>query len=197
MLFLSTPFAALILLSSVNAVPLERALEQGNDLHCPEGFHAGFVHNSYTYNVSADKFIDITKSFYDNSWYGAVVNSTTGTDNVVGATRAGNANGDFNETLTAYSLQPSALEYTYLGAPYTYTPTNSTAATVHYASYAETLRVESVCDGRATYLDIIEYLCSAEQVPGYDLGFLAHEIVFPALAARVGATAMDGDCPGM
>ncbi|KAJ7742890.1 hypothetical protein B0H16DRAFT_1019435 [Mycena metata] len=169
--------------------------DYGNDLRCPEDFHVGFVHNRYAYNAPVDKFTTITKSFYDALWYGgAVVSKTSGTDNVPGATRAGNLDGYFHETLTAYSFHPSALEYTIRGDPYTYAPPNSTAAPVRFASYSETMRIESSCSGRATYIDLITYICSADKVTGYDWWYTAHESVFPALAAKVGATVMAGDC---
>ncbi|KAJ7181048.1 hypothetical protein C8R46DRAFT_1071306 [Mycena filopes] len=193
MRFLSTPFAALILLSSVTAYK-----SQGYELDvpCPEGFLDGFVHNSYTYNAPPQKFINITKS-YDASWYGgAVVSNTTGTDNVPGATRAGNLDGDFFETLTAYSSGPAHLEYSYRGAPYTFTMPNSTApSNVQFSSYGETFRFEGICSGRATYIDVITYMCSVDQTAGYDWWFGGHQGIFSAVAERVGATEFMGNCP--
>ncbi|KAJ7181040.1 hypothetical protein C8R46DRAFT_1211325 [Mycena filopes] len=190
---LKTIIALAAALVSAHGHPKDR----GNDLHCPEDFHVGFVHNSYTFNAPVPKFTDITKSFYDASWYGgAVVSNTTGTDNVPGATRAGDLNGYFFETLTAYSSGPSHLEYTLRGDPYTFTPPNSTAfPTVRFAGYVEALRIEGICSGRATYIDVITYICSADEVAGYDWWYTAHQGVFPGLAAKVGATVMAGDCP--
>ncbi|KAJ7022109.1 hypothetical protein C8F04DRAFT_245776 [Mycena alexandri] len=190
--FLVKTLFVLPLLASAYA----RRKDYGNDLHCPEDFHVGFVHNSYTYNAPVDKFTNITKSFYDVSWYGgAVVSKTTGTDNVPGATRAGNLDGYFLETLTAYSFGPSGLEYTVRGDPFTYALPNSTAVPVRFSGYVEALRIQGICSGRATYIDVITYVCSADKVTGYDWWYTAHEGVFPALAAKMGATVMAGDCP--
>ncbi|KAJ7742888.1 hypothetical protein B0H16DRAFT_1890187 [Mycena metata] len=189
--FFLKALSSLVLTASVHAQHTER----GNDLHCPEGFDVGFVHDSYTFNAPVHKFTDPTKSFFDISWYGITLTNTTGTDNVPGATRSGSLDGGyFHETLTAYSVHPSALEYTVRGDPYTYAPPNSTAAPLAFAGYVETTRIESICSGRATYIDLISYICSADQVAGYDFAHKLHQGVFPALAEPVGATVMAGDC---
>ncbi|KAJ6534595.1 hypothetical protein DFH09DRAFT_1180112 [Mycena vulgaris] len=174
-----------------------------NDLHCPKGSYPGFVHNSYTYAAPVHKFTDITRSFFDDAWYaGAAAPNNTGTDNVPGATRAGDFGGAFNETLTAYSLHPDAFSFTLHGAPWTYTAPAPQASNLkrpgplHFAGYAETLRFESICDGRATYIDAITYLCADDKAAAYDLWYNLHLAVFPPLAARVGAKVLAGDCPG-
>lgn len=44
-----------------------------NDLHCTKGMHAGFIHNSYTYNAPLHEFTNITGSFFDAAWYVRIV----------------------------------------------------------------------------------------------------------------------------
>ncbi|KAJ7022879.1 hypothetical protein C8F04DRAFT_1272072 [Mycena alexandri] len=91
---------------------------------------------------------------------GATVINTTGTDNVPGTTRSGDfADRPYHETLIAF------------------------------AGYLETLRFESICSSRTTYIDVITYICSAGKIAGYDLWYTLHQSVFPALVAQAGATA--------
>ncbi|KAJ7312399.1 hypothetical protein DFH08DRAFT_973477 [Mycena albidolilacea] len=120
----------------------------GNDIQCPAGSHASFVHNSYTYNAPLHKFTNITKS-----WFNIQCN-TTGTDGVPGTTRSGVFGGaPFNETLTMYDRPHlGAFAYSFHGDALTYSPPNKSA--VHFDGYAETMRLEGICNGRATYIDI-------------------------------------------
>ncbi|KAJ7210516.1 hypothetical protein GGX14DRAFT_363277 [Mycena pura] len=165
-------------------------------ISCPTGkgspWQVGFIHNSYTYNGPLQKFTNLTESFFDISWYVSVASfATTGTDNVPGATRSGLfAGGIFNESLTAYLHNSETLEYTYLGMPST-----STQPPLKYHSYAETFRFESICNGRATYIDVITYSCIDNQVVAYNSWYTLHTTSFQAMAASLGATVMAGDCP--
>ncbi|KAJ7108877.1 hypothetical protein C8R43DRAFT_1162204 [Mycena crocata] len=162
-----------------------------NDLRCPAGEHPTFVHNSYTYVAPLHKFTNITRSFFDLAWYaGSPATSTEGKDNTPGAVRIGAyAGASYRETLTEYTFHPGAmLAYTYHGAPANF-------GGVKLGEYAETMRLESICGGRATYIDILTYACSPDQAKAYDLWYVLHMATFQGLATKVGARVMAGDCP--
>ncbi|KAJ7698974.1 hypothetical protein B0H17DRAFT_1129519 [Mycena rosella] len=161
-----------------------------SDLHCPTGSSTSFVHNSYTYNAPVHKFTHIAGSFFNITWYGgAIVSSTTGTDKIPGATRSGNLGGTFDETLTAYDTRPDALIFTYHGQ---YTLNQQPRNPMRYT---ETTRFESICGGKATYIDIITYVCSDDQIAAYNVWYTLHMSAFQGLAATLGATVLAGDCP--
>jgi hypothetical protein len=81
------------------------------------------------------------------------VSNTTGTDGVPGATRSGFYGETlFHETLTMYSLDPDALAYSLRGEGLIYVPPDQPA--VHINVYTETMRIESICSGAATYINI-------------------------------------------
>ncbi|KAJ6581973.1 hypothetical protein B0H19DRAFT_1252127 [Mycena capillaripes] len=166
-----------------------------NDIHCSKDLHVSFVHNSYSYNAPLHKFTNITKSFFDIAWYsGAPAPNTTGTDNVPGATRSGVYLGNpFTDTLTMYSIQSDALTYSYHGSTLVWASPNQPP--VHVDGYAETMRFESICGGKATYIDIISYLCTDDQTRAYTLQYTVHDVTFGGLAANIGATILAGDCP--
>ncbi|KAF7370290.1 hypothetical protein MSAN_00660300 [Mycena sanguinolenta] len=169
-----------------------------NDIVCPTNSRVSFVHNSYTYNAPLQKFTDITGSFFNISWYdGTVVTSTIGTDNVPGATRSGTfAGGVFNETLTAMDKRSDALIFSYHGNNYTFTPgPGYPSSLVTLDSYTETIRFESICGGKATYIDVLTYVCSDNQPLAYSLWSMIHTSTFDGLAMSFGATILAGDCP--
>ncbi|KAF7370291.1 hypothetical protein MSAN_00660400 [Mycena sanguinolenta] len=167
-----------------------------NDIVCPANSHVSFVHNSYTYNAPLHNFTDITGSFFNISWYGGtVVSSTTGTDNVPGATRSGPfAGGIYNETLTAIEKRPDALLFSYHGKGFTFTPGPSYPA-LRWDGYTETMRFESICGGKATYIDVLTYTCSNNQRLTYTAWSILHTSSFDGLAQSFGATILAGDCP--
>ncbi|KAJ6566019.1 hypothetical protein B0H19DRAFT_1257310 [Mycena capillaripes] len=166
-----------------------------NDINCPKDSHVSFVHNSYTYNAPLHEFTNITKSFFDIEWYGgSVVSSTTGTDNVPGATRSGLTGGaTFNETLTMYSKHSDVLMFSIHGQAVTYSLPNQ--APLHFDGYVETMRFESICNGKATYIDLISYLCSNDSTAAYALLYSFHMSAFQEMAESIGATVLAGDCP--
>ncbi|KAJ7631407.1 hypothetical protein DFH06DRAFT_703294 [Mycena polygramma] len=135
-----------------------------DDIHCPKGSKVGFFHNAYSYNAPLPKFTNITGSFFHIAWYGgSPATNTAGTDNVPGATRSGSWDGgSFNQTLTMYSMHSDALAYTYHGEPFNYAPRNGPH--LYFARYIETIRFESICGGKATYIAVLAYLCSDDQV---------------------------------
>ncbi|KAJ6570528.1 hypothetical protein DFH09DRAFT_1362658 [Mycena vulgaris] len=164
-----------------------------NDLHCPKGLYTGFVQNSYTYNRPLHKFTNITGSFFDPSWYGAPATNTTGIDNVPGATRSGSFGGStFHETLTMYFAGPDVLMSTVHGKPWINVAPNQTP--LQFGDYVETIRFQSICGGKATYIDVISYLCSDDQTAAYNLTYTDHMVYFETLAANIGATVLAGDC---
>ncbi|KAF8216921.1 hypothetical protein K438DRAFT_1658439, partial [Mycena galopus ATCC 62051] len=166
-----------------------------NDIACPADSSAGFVHNSYTYIAPLSKFTNMTESFFNLSWYdGIIVTNTTGTDNVPGATRAGPfAGATYNETLTMYHKRSDALIQSWHGKGFPYSPPNRRP--YHFDGYVETMRLESICDGSATYIDIITYMCSNDTTAAYDLFYTLHMSTFPTMAAKLGAPVLAGDCP--
>jgi hypothetical protein len=128
---------------------------------------------------------------------GTVITSTTGTDNVPGATRAGVfGDSSFNETLAMFDAPSGALRFTYVGPgpkPVTYTPPGEKSIRFYY--FAETHRYESICGGKATYIDVITYACSNHPRAAYDFWYRLHDTAFGAISAKVGAKVFTGDCP--
>ncbi|KAJ7625590.1 hypothetical protein FB45DRAFT_1004974 [Roridomyces roridus] len=185
---LALPFAILATAPLLLGVHAHRLFP--SDIRCPTGFHNSFVHNSYTYIAPLHKFTEITGSFFNLTWYGADINSTTGADNVVGATRsATTAGGTFHETLTAFTSHPGdVFQYTYHGKPVSF-------GGVHYSGCTETLRFESICGGQATYIDVLSHLCSDDKLSAYDGWYRAHLFAFEGLAAELEARVFEGDCP--
>jgi hypothetical protein len=92
-----------------------------------------------------------------------------------------------------YSMYPDALIYSYHGQPITYALPNVPPA--HFYGYAETMRFESICGGKATYIDLLSYMCSNDQVAAYNLWYLDHMSTFEGMAANLGATVLAGDYP--
>ncbi|KAJ7500774.1 hypothetical protein B0H11DRAFT_2189195 [Mycena galericulata] len=187
--------ALLALISSARAHESACYTSQSNDLHCPKDWQPGFIHNTYTFIAPLQKFTNITGSFFNIVWYGdQPAGSTTGTDNVPGAIRGGFwRGGTYNETLSSYIACPDALEYTIHGKPWTYAAPGGMH--LRLERYAETMRFESICGGKATHIDIVSYWCSDKPIVAYNDWNTAHMIVFPQLAASLGASILPGDCP--
>ncbi|KAF7370288.1 hypothetical protein MSAN_00660100 [Mycena sanguinolenta] len=163
-----------------------------NDIVCPTNSHVSFVHNNYMYNAPLHKFTDITGSFFNISWYdSAAVTSTTGTDNVPGATRSGTLAGAiFNQTLTAMDKRPDALIFSYHGNGSTFARRGYPVLTLD--GYSETMRFESICGGKATYIDVLTYVCSDNQPLAYSAWSKLHTSTFDGLAMTFGATVLAG-----
>jgi hypothetical protein len=87
-----------------------------------------------------------------------------------------------------YSMHPDEFSFSFHGAPYVF-------GGQHVTAYAETMRFEGICSGKATYIDVITYLCSNDSIAVYDATYTAHMVSFQGLATSVGATVMAGDCP--
>ncbi|KAF7330593.1 hypothetical protein MSAN_02459500 [Mycena sanguinolenta] len=166
-----------------------------NDIECAADSYVSFIHNSYTYNAPLHKFTDIAGSFFNVSWYGGTaVTSTTGTDNVPGATRSGPFVGTiFNETLTAFEKGSDVLLFSYHGKGFTFIP-EPTYPALRWDGYSETLRFQSICSGKATHIDLITYTCSDNQPLTYTVWSTAHTSSFDGLAQTLGATILAGDC---
>ncbi|KAJ7742908.1 hypothetical protein B0H16DRAFT_1423344 [Mycena metata] len=163
------------LLTSISAINAHDSSSHyhspSNDIRCPKGSHISFVHNSFTFDAPLHKFTHVVKSFFDITWYGGLpTTAMTGTDNVPGATRFGpvDKHNSFNETLTMYSLTEDALTYTYHGIKFTYALPGFNHSPAHIDAYAETMRFESICAGRATYIDLLTYICSNDTATAYN-----------------------------
>ncbi|KAJ6527754.1 hypothetical protein B0H19DRAFT_1275108 [Mycena capillaripes] len=187
-------------LAFLSLVPPMRALNPltypvvSDDIECPSGYSPTSVHNTYTYNGALKEFTDIAGR---SSTFSGIPRAsptlkfnTTGTDNVLGATRAGWFGGTpFNETLTAYDTRPDALLFTIHGnLPLALEAFNIVGS-------AETKRFQIICSGKATYIDVLTYLCSDDQTAAYDLFYNIHTTGFQNLAAIIGMTVLAGDCP--
>ncbi|KAK6983966.1 hypothetical protein R3P38DRAFT_2744756, partial [Favolaschia claudopus] len=168
-----------------------------SDIHCDKNAHTSFILNTYKYYAPLHKFTNLTKSFFDESWYeGTIVSNTTGIDNVPGATRAGDVGGiHFNETLTMYTSHADALAYAYHGKGFTASGQGvNFGSSVKLYSYTEAFRFESICGGQATLIDARAYACSNNPIAAYDSWTVLHDLTFTALAGRVKAPVFTGDC---
>ncbi|KAJ7786768.1 hypothetical protein B0H14DRAFT_3163656 [Mycena olivaceomarginata] len=166
-----------------------------NDLVCPSNSYASFTHNNYAYIAPLRKFTNLTKSFFDLSWYGStVITNTTGTDNLPGAARSGPFGGaTYNETLSFYRKRSDLLTWSYLGKGLTLTLPGHPTLTSY--GYNEMFRFQSICGGHATYIDVLTFSCSDNQIANYDIWYTFHNSVFQEMAANLGAPVLAGDCP--
>lgn len=94
-----------------------------------------------------------------------------------------------------YLAHADAYEFTIHGKPFTFASPNQPPLLLD--GYAETMRFESICGGRATYIDVISYWCSEDQTAAYNFWYTLHEAVFPTLAVALETTVLAGDCPCM
>ncbi|KAJ7656442.1 hypothetical protein DFH06DRAFT_1473657 [Mycena polygramma] len=93
-----------------------------------------------------------------------------------------------------YSMHSDALAYTYHGEPFNYAPRNGPH--LYFARYIETIRFESICGGKATYIAVLAYLCSDDQVRAYSFwDALPDQATFDRLGESLGGTIRAGDCP--
>ncbi|KAJ7333325.1 hypothetical protein DFH08DRAFT_785680, partial [Mycena albidolilacea] len=185
------------LLGLTFATPVHGSMDYvPNDIHCPKNSHAGFVHNTYTYIAPLHDFTNLVGSFFNISWYdGIVVTNTTGADNVPGASRSGPFNGvTYNETLTMFTERSDAVTFSFIGKGFSYTRSPK-GPTVTLDGYTESMRFESICGGKATYIDVLTRVCSDNQIEAYDLWYTLHMTTFQGMAVNLGAPVLAGDCP--
>ncbi|KAJ6600351.1 hypothetical protein DFH09DRAFT_1302834 [Mycena vulgaris] len=184
------------IISHIHASPLHHI--PPDHLRCPKGYSISFLYDSYTYHGRLDKFTAITKSFFHIQWYGnATVDRTTGTDNVPGATRSGQFGiSRYKETLTAYSAHSDALVYSIHGDLPLSIQVPNQHDLLHVATYAERKRFESICGGRATFLEFITYLCSDDPRTADRTFRNVHTATVQGLASRIGTTILSRDCRG-
>ncbi|KAJ7359957.1 hypothetical protein DFH08DRAFT_801713 [Mycena albidolilacea] len=92
--------------------------------------------------------------------------------------------------MTVYSMHLDAFMYSesFHGAPYVY-------HAQHVTAYAKMICFEGICSGKATYIDVITYLCSNDSIAVYDATYTTHTVSFQGLATSVGATVLAGDWP--
>ncbi|KAF7308290.1 hypothetical protein HMN09_00677000 [Mycena chlorophos] len=167
-------------------------------VECPHADQRSFLHNTFAYNAPLHVFTNVVGSFFNDSWYAdSVISETKGKDNVPGSMRLGpsgtKGTAIYNETLLEYIYHPnSMLQYSFSGAATWFAASPSAKAT-YFHGYTETMRLQSVCGGKATYIDLITWLCSDDQV-ACDIWNAAHLVSFSGIAGSVGATVMPGDC---
>ncbi|KAJ7444482.1 hypothetical protein FB451DRAFT_1149225 [Mycena latifolia] len=164
-----------------------------DDVECPAGSEITFLHDHYTYNAPMKAFTDQVGSFFEIG--GVASDITTGKDNTPGSSRSGvYFGGRFNETLTMILERPDSFSYTYHGVEFPVAIPGRPVVTFY--NYAETLRVHSICQGRATYIDLVTSLCTDNPEHAYDLlHTYLHDLTFHAVAEKAGAAVMYGDCP--
>jgi hypothetical protein len=92
-------------------------------------------------------------------------------------------------------MRPDALEFSYHGKDFLDMRPAPYPSPLRIDHYNETMRFESICDGQATYIDVLTYTCSGTQKLAYDFWYTLHQSTFAGLAASLGATVMAGDCP--
>ncbi|KAJ7481551.1 hypothetical protein FB451DRAFT_1394200 [Mycena latifolia] len=188
--------AALGLLATAAAQSLSTDPIVNDDVECPAGSQITFLHDAYTYNAPMKAFTDQVGSFFEIVWTGGVATDiATGPDNTPGSSRSGvYFGGRFNETLTMIVDRPDSFSYTYHGVEFPVAIPGRPK--VIFYNYAETLRVHSICQGRATYIDLVTSLCTDNPEHAYDLlHTYLHDLTFHAVAEKAGATVMYGDCP--
>ncbi|KAJ7464581.1 hypothetical protein FB451DRAFT_441584 [Mycena latifolia] len=166
-----------------------------NDIICPKGSYTSFVRNNYAYNAPLDKFTDITKSFFNLTWY---VSRCDHHENDRHRQRPwrdslGRFGRRIHRNTDGVPQTPGCARVQLPWEPYTYAPPNQKP--LHFPGYAETIRFESICGGTATYFDAIAYVCSDDQMAAYDTWYTLHMVAFPGLATEVGAKVLAGDCP--
>ncbi|KAJ7312757.1 hypothetical protein DFH08DRAFT_821917 [Mycena albidolilacea] len=92
-----------------------------------------------------------------------------------------------------YSKHSDVLMFSIHGQAVTYSLSNQ--APLHFDGYVEMMRFESICNGKAMYIDLISYLCTSDSAAVYDLLSSFHMSAFQEMAACLGATVLAGDCP--
>ncbi|KAJ7097106.1 hypothetical protein B0H15DRAFT_31723 [Mycena belliarum] len=187
--------ATLGLLSTASAQSLSIDPILNDDVECPAGSEITFLHDYYMFNAPMKAFKDQVGSFFEIVWTGGVATDiATGPDNTPGSSRSGvYFGGRFNETLTMILDRPDSFSYTYHGVEFPVAIPGRPK--VIFYKYAETMRVHSICGGRATYMDLVTSLCTDNPEHAYDLlHTYLHDLTFHQLAANVNATAMYGDC---
>lgn len=126
------------------------------------------------------------------------MDSRTGNDNVVGATRTSPfLDGTAVERLEGYQKTANSLELSWhLVQPLTFTgalphfPTER----ITLESYTEIFRVHSICEGTSTYLEFIAIFCVDNPESMFDIWGRARTIAVDQLSQQLDARAFRGTC---
>ncbi|CBQ69656.1 conserved hypothetical protein [Sporisorium reilianum SRZ2] len=198
------------LLSAASPLPATDLAARNNGHHykidpkCPAGTTPGFEVYTARYDVPAKEFYAKVGSFYDEVWYiGLPPNATRGPDNTVGSIREIDFAGTIlHEQLIKYTRKPALLE---LEWHLVNGPINVTGAVaddppdekILFGSYTEDLRVESICQGRATFITFTGRYCFDKPGPAYKVFDVAHTSSIEAVAMDLNATLITGNgtCP--
>lgn len=206
----STLLAVTIALASTAfSSPVPAQLEERNfnrkiDPECPAGTTPGFESYTARYAAPPQQFFDKVGSFFDETWYiGLPPNKTIGEDNKVGSIRHIDFAGTIlHEELIKSVHKPARVELEWKLAN---GPINVTGAVaddppdevILFGSYTEDMRVESICEGKATYIVFTGRYCFDKSAPAYKVFDVAHSASIEAVAKDLNATLITGNgtCP--
>lgn len=197
-------FASTTLSSPVPAPHVERNFNRKIDPECPAGTTSGFETYTARYDVPAQQFFDKVGSFFDETWYiGLPPNKTVGRDNEVGSIRYIDFAGTILHEELIKSLHKSArleLEWKLANGPINVTGAvadDSPDEVILFGSYTEDMRVESICEGRGTYIVFTGRYCFDKPGPAYKVFDVAHSASIEAVAQELNATLITGNgtCP--
>ncbi|KAG5650668.1 hypothetical protein H0H81_011445 [Sphagnurus paluster] len=161
------------------------------DPKCPAGTYSGF---EWQFDIPSKKFIEKMGSFHDLDWYFGPLDSTTGTDNTIGATRTGKYSGTtFRERLVEYSLSASGADLT-MGVVQDTPGYNIVFQGIEWVSYLERFSVQSICGGRAAHISFTAVYCVTDTDTAYDLYEKLRQGAIGALADKLGARLFAGSC---
>jgi hypothetical protein len=92
-----------------------------------------------------------------------------------------------------YSRHKDSQVFAYHGSATTFKLPNGPL--LRFRNYAETMSIWSICDGRATYIEFLTWLCTDSHVLAYAVLNAAHTAAVEGMAAKFGAMVLPGDCP--
>lgn len=156
------------------------------------------------YDVPAQQFYAKVGSFYDEVWYiGLLPNATHGPDNTIGSIREIDFSGTILHEQLIKSTHTTALlelEWHLVNGPIDVTGAvtdNPPEEKILFGSYTEDLRVESICEGRATFITFTGRYCFDKRNPACEVFDVAHRSSIEAVAKELNATLIKGDgtCP--
>ncbi|KAJ7835758.1 hypothetical protein B0H14DRAFT_3706371 [Mycena olivaceomarginata] len=167
-----------------------------NDLVCPPNSYARLYAQQLRIHRPAAQVHEPYQVVFSTyrGMAGTVITNTTGTDNLPGAARSGPFGGaTYNETLSFYRKRSDLLTWSYLGKGLTFTLPGHPTLTSLWLQ--RDVRIQSICGGQATYIDVLTFSCSDNQIANYDIWYTFHNSVFQEMAANLRAPVLAGDCP--
>ncbi|KAG6901820.1 hypothetical protein C0995_007527 [Termitomyces sp. Mi166 len=161
------------------------------DPKCAKG-KPGFESNVWQFAVPASTWINRTGSFLHSEWYVGPNNSTSGMDNMVGATRTTLLEGTslFSNKLVGYHRSPtqSVQRFQLVNGPVSF-------KNLTFYSYTEEFRATSICGGTAVYYTMTANFCTDNPVGMYKFYDAYRKEKVQSLADELGAVAFNGTCP--